>query len=64
MLSDWRNYETWQEAGSPEAAAKANQIGKELLAAYQPPAIDPAVEEELAAFVARRKAEGGVPTDF
>ncbi|MBA3796857.1 MAG: trimethylamine methyltransferase family protein [Chloroflexi bacterium] len=64
MLSDWRNYESWQEAGSPEATAKANSIGKELLAAYQPPAIEPAVEEELAGFVARRKAEGGVPTDF
>jgi trimethylamine--corrinoid protein Co-methyltransferase len=64
MISDWRNYETWQEAGSPEAAGKANGIARELLAAYEQPAIDPAVEEQLAAFVARRKAEGGVPTDF
>ncbi len=64
MISDWRNYETWREAGSPEAAGKANGIARELLAAYQRPGIDPAVEEELAAFVARRKAEGGVPTDF
>lgn len=64
MISDWRNYETWQEAGSPEAAGKANRIWKELLAAYEPPPIDPAIEEELAAFVARRKAEGGVKTDF
>jgi trimethylamine--corrinoid protein Co-methyltransferase len=64
MISDWRNYESWQEAGSPEAAGKANHIYKELLAAYEPPPIDPAVAEELAAFVARRKAEGGVPTDY
>jgi trimethylamine--corrinoid protein Co-methyltransferase len=64
MISDWRNYETWQESGSPEAAGKANKIYKELLAAYQPPAIDPAVLEELNAFVARRRAEGGVPTDY
>nr|MBA3307579.1 trimethylamine methyltransferase family protein [Chloroflexota bacterium] len=64
MVSDWRNFESWQEAGSPEATAKASQVSKELLAAYQPPAIDPAVEEELAAFVERRKTEGGVPTDF
>jgi trimethylamine--corrinoid protein Co-methyltransferase len=64
MISDWRNYETWQEAGSPEAPAKANHIWKELLAAYEPPAIDEAVREELAAFADRRKAEGGVPTDF
>ncbi len=64
MVSDWRNFETWQEAGSPEATRKANGIYKELLAAYEPPAIDVVVQEELAAFAARRKAEGGVPTDF
>jgi trimethylamine--corrinoid protein Co-methyltransferase len=64
MLSDWRNYETWEEAGSPEAAGKAHRIFKEMLAAYAPPPIDPAIAEELEAFVARRKAEGGVATDF
>ena len=64
MLSDWRNYETWEEAGSPEAAGKANRIWKELLAAYEPPPLDPARAEALEAFVARRIAEGGVPTDY
>jgi len=64
MLSDWRNYESWQEAGSPDVPAKANRIWKELLAAYEPPPMDPAIAEELDAFVARRKAEGGVPTDY
>ena len=64
MLSDWRNYESWEEAGSPQAPGKANPIWKELLDAYEPPPIDAAVAEELAAFVARRKSEGGVPTDF
>jgi trimethylamine--corrinoid protein Co-methyltransferase len=64
MLSDWRNYETWQEAGSPELPSKANRIWKELLAAYEPPPMDPAIREELDAFVARRVAEGGVPTDY
>jgi trimethylamine--corrinoid protein Co-methyltransferase len=64
MLSDWRNYESWELAGSPELPSKANRIWKELLAAYTPPPIDPAVLEELDAFVARRKSEGGVPTDY
>jgi trimethylamine--corrinoid protein Co-methyltransferase len=64
MISDWRNFETWEEAGSPQAPAKANSIWKELLKAYEPPPIDEGVKEELEAFVARRKAEGGVPTDF
>jgi trimethylamine--corrinoid protein Co-methyltransferase len=64
MLSDWRNFETWEEAGSPEVPAKANRIWKELLAAYEPPPMDVAVREELEAFVARRVSEGGVPTDY
>ena len=64
MVSDWRNYESWQEAGSPEAAGKANQVYKELLAAYEPPPIEAAIADELSSFVARRKAEGGVATDF
>ena len=64
MLSDWRNYESWQEAGSPEAAGKATQVARQLLAAYEQPAMDAAVLEELEAFVARREDEGGVPTDY
>jgi trimethylamine---corrinoid protein Co-methyltransferase len=64
MLSDWRNFETWEEAGSPEVPSKANRIWKELLAAYEPPPMDAAVREELEAFVARRVSEGGVPTDY
>lgn len=64
ILSDWRNYETWRQAGSPTAYDKANRIWKEALASYERPPLDPAVEEELDAYVARRKAEGGVPTDF
>ena len=64
MISDWRNYETWQEAGSPTAYDKANRLYKEKLAAYTPPPIDDAVHGELEAFVAKRKAEGGAPTDF
>ena len=64
MISDWRNYESWREAGSPTAYDTAERLMHEHLNAYEPPAIDPAVREELEAFVARRKAEGGVPTDF
>ena len=48
----------------PRLPAKANRIWKELLAAYEPPPMDPAIHEELEAFVARRVAEGGVPTDY
>ena len=64
LISDWRNHQSWQEAGSPTAEAKANRIWKETLARYAPPAIDPAIADALDAFVARRIAEGGVKTDF
>ena len=64
ILSDWRNYETWAEAGSPTAVEKANRIWKERLASYEAPAMDPARREELDDFVDRRIAAGGAPTDF
>ena len=64
MISDWRNYETWEDAGQPMAPQKANAIYHELLVSYEAPAVDPAVTEELNDFVARRHREGGAPTDF
>ncbi|MCT4683545.1 MAG: trimethylamine methyltransferase family protein [Roseicyclus sp.] len=64
FLSDWRNYEAWQSAGGIWSAARAHGIYKKILAEFEPPPMDPAIREELAAFVARRKQEGGAPTDF
>jgi trimethylamine--corrinoid protein Co-methyltransferase len=60
IVSDWRNYETWREAGAVDAAHKANAIWKQLLAEYRPPPLDPAIDEALKAFIAKRKEEGGV----
>ncbi len=64
LLSDWRNFENWTEAGSPTTFEHANRVYKQVLKDYQPPPIDQAVVEELDAFVAKRKEEGGVATDF
>jgi trimethylamine---corrinoid protein Co-methyltransferase len=64
MISDWRNYESWREAGSPTAYDKAERLYKARLQSFEPPAIEPERLEALEAFVARRKAEGGAPTDF
>ncbi len=64
VLSDWRNYESWQESGAPTAMQKANTVWKERLTAYVEPDIDAAVKEELNTFVRKRKEEGGVKTDF
>ncbi len=64
MISDWRNYESWREAGAPTAYDTANRLYHQRLDAFVPPPVDPAIFEELEAFVARRKAEGGAPTDY
>jgi trimethylamine--corrinoid protein Co-methyltransferase len=64
IVSDWRNNQQWLAAGKPEAWQKANTVWKQALAEYQEPAIDPAIREELNAFVDRRIREGGAPTDF
>ena len=59
ILSDWRNYEQWEEAGAPNATERATEIWKQLLRDYEQPALDPAVAEALEAFVNRRKEEIG-----
>lgn len=64
IVSDWRNNQQWLAAGKPEAWQKANAVWKQALADYQEPAIDPAIRDELNAFVEKRKSEGGAPTDF
>ena len=57
IVSDWRNFETWEESGGLSTAKRANLVWKEMLKAYEPPPLDPAIDEELKDFVARRKRE-------
>lgn len=57
LVSDWRNFETWFEAGAVDATQRAHVIWKELLEHSESPVLDPAIDEELTAFVARRTAE-------
>lgn len=60
LLSDWRNFETWEEAGRPMSLDHAGQLVSKLLAEYQPPPLDPAIGDELDAFLAIRREAGGV----
>jgi trimethylamine--corrinoid protein Co-methyltransferase len=64
FLSDWRNYEAWEAAGAVWTPARAHQVFQDIIAGFEAPPMDAGIREELAAFVARRKAEGGAPTDF
>ena len=64
MVSDWRNFETWEEAGSPTAHEKLPTLVTDALGKYEAPRVAPEIALELADFVGRRVAEGGVATDF
>jgi len=59
MLSDWRNFENWQEGGAKSGTERANAIWKELLRTYEAPPLDASISEELEAYVARRKEQIG-----
>ena len=64
FLSDWKNYEAWEEAGGIWTPERAHLLFKEIIAGFEAPEMDAAVRDELTDFVVRRKAEGGAPTDF
>jgi len=64
FLSDWKNYEGWEAAGAIWTPERAHHLFKEIIGSFESPPMDEGVREELADFVARRKAEGGAPTDF
>ena len=57
MLSDWRNYQTWENAGAKTGTERANLIWKELLRSYEAPPMDEGRKDALAAYVAKRKEE-------
>lgn len=64
LISDWRNFETWDEAGRPTADQKAQQLVGEFLDAHADPVFDSERRAELEDFVSRRVSEGGIKTDF
>lgn len=64
IASDWRNYEAWQLDGSVWTAERAHRIYKSIIEEFQEPEMEGAHREALQSFVARRKQEGGAPTDF
>ena len=64
FLSDWQNFEAWNAAGGVWTASRAHAVYQRILEDYTPPPIDPDAAAALDAFVTRRKAEGGAPTDF
>jgi len=64
FISDWNNFEAWQEAGAVQTPERANKMWKQILSEFEAPSMDEAIREELEAFVELRKEQGGAPTDF
>jgi len=56
-LADTEAYDAWVKKGALDAYARATERWKKLLASYQEPALDPAVDAALRDFMARRKGE-------
>jgi trimethylamine--corrinoid protein Co-methyltransferase len=56
-LFDANSYEQWSQEGSQDAYKRANAKYKALLKSYEAPPLDPAIDEALQDYVARRKAE-------
>ena len=52
---DYKPFEAWAEEGSRTTETLASARVSKLLAAYQPPSLDPGVQEALTDYVARRK---------
>ena len=53
---DYKPYETWVDDGSKDTMQLANEKVKRMLSEYTQPAIDPAIDEALKAYIAERKA--------
>ena len=56
-VADNNSFEQWEADGSLDHAQRANKLWKQMLQSYEPPPIDPGVDEALQEFITRRKAE-------
>ena len=54
-LSDSESFEQWREGGEKDMQQRAYEYWNRLVAAYERPAIDPATDEALRAYMAKRK---------
>ena len=57
------DYATWDMSGRTSTEQTANTLWKKLLANYEDPGLDPAIDEELQAYMAKRRGEPVVEED-
>ena len=56
-IADYSSYEQWSSEGRLTAEQRANAVWKRMLEDYQDPGLDPAQDEALRDFMARRRSE-------
>ncbi len=54
-VADNNSFEQWEADGSLDCAQRANKLWKKMLNEYEAPPLDPAIDEALCDFIARRK---------
>ena len=54
-VADNNSFEQWEVEGSLDISQRANKNWKKLLNDYQPPPLDPAIDENLQEFITKRK---------
>ncbi|MDE0718851.1 MAG: trimethylamine methyltransferase family protein, partial [Rhodospirillaceae bacterium] len=54
-VADNNSFEQWQSDGSKDIVMRANERWKAMLASYEAPPLDPAIDEALNAFIAKKK---------
>ncbi len=59
MLSSTDNFDRWTRRGARDTTARASEIWREKLEAYEAPPLDDAIRAELKEFVDRRRVELG-----
>jgi trimethylamine--corrinoid protein Co-methyltransferase len=59
LLSSTENYERWLRNGGRDATERGGEIWRQMLDEYEQPAMETDVEEELRAYVNRRRGELG-----
>jgi trimethylamine---corrinoid protein Co-methyltransferase len=55
-LADNNSYEQWEAEGATNMSKRANVMWKKMLSEYVPPPMDPAIDEALLEYIAKRKA--------
>ena len=56
-VSDNSTFEQWSSEGEVDQMQRAGEIAKKLLESYEPPEIDPSIDEALRSFIEKRKEE-------